>query len=345
MDHLLTRASQLWTLAAVLLFLLAGTATASDSFPSPSPQGVLPARVDSATWLTLAVMSTLIVTGSLIGGLLPERLDLSHQRMQYIMSFVGGLMMGNALLHLLPHAARELKSIDSACRWAMWGMIAMFFMLRAFHFHQHDAGDGRNPTPHDHDHDHAHDHDHDHDSHSLREDNVSSQAGSHGHEAPLTWTGIAIGLSIHTLLDGIALAATVVADAAHGAAGALLGVGTFLAVLLHKPLDAVTVTTMMKAQGWSLRHRVIVNLVFSLMCPLGVVLFAVGVMQSAGSHTLVGAALGFSAGIFFCIAMSDLLPEIEFHTHDRIPLSLALLSGIALAWGIGFLEPSFIHTP
>jgi zinc and cadmium transporter len=57
----------------------------------------------------------------------------------------------------------------------------------------------------------------------------------------------------------------------------------------------------------------------------------------------VGGALAFSAGVFVCIALSDLLPEVEFHSHDRVPLSLAFLAGLVLSWAIGFLEPEHSH--
>ena len=39
-----------------------------------------------------------------------------------------------------------------------------------------------------------------------------------------------------------------------------------------------------------------------------------------------------------CIALSDLLPELQFHQHDRLKLSVALLLGVALAWGVTRLE-------
>ena len=58
---------------------------------------------------------------------------------------------------------------------------------------------------------------------------------------------------------------------------------------------------------------------------------------------MVGCSLAFSAGVFLCISLGDLLPEVEFHSHDRLKLSLTLLLGIALAWGIGLLEPSHVH--
>ena len=53
---------------------------------------------------------------------------------------------------------------------------------------------------------------------------------------------------------------------------------------------------------------------------------------------VVSAALAFSAGTFLCISLSDVLPELQFHRHDRFKLSLALLLGIALSWGISIFE-------
>ena len=51
----------------------------------------------------------------------------------------------------------------------------------------------------------------------------------------------------------------------------------------------------------------------------------------------------FSAGVFVCISLGDLLPELEFHSHDRVKLSAMLLIGVALAYGIGLLEPKHAH--
>jgi zinc and cadmium transporter len=62
---------------------------------------------------------------------------------------------------------------------------------------------------------------------------------------------------------------------------------------------------------------------------------------SAGSsdpQSGLGQTLGFAAGAFLCIATSDLLPELQFHRHDRVKLSAALAAGLALAWGTVFLE-------
>jgi len=58
---------------------------------------------------------------------------------------------------------------------------------------------------------------------------------------------------------------------------------------------------------------------------------------------VLGCALAFAAGVFLCIALADLLPEVAFHAHDRVQLTLALILGIVLAWCIGFLEPEHSH--
>ena len=62
------------------------------------------------------------------------------------------------------------------------------------------------------------------------------------------------------------------ADRDSGRASVLAGLGTFLAVALHKPLDSLSITTIMISQGWSARSRQAVNLGYSLICPLGAAL-------------------------------------------------------------------------
>lgn len=321
---------------------------ADDDHPHPHPHphphktsnnADTPAEVDAAESLAwrntlLVIYCLLIVAASLFGGWLPSLVNLTHTRMQTLISFVGGLMLGIGVFHLLPHAIHELGhgGVDRSVRWMLFGIVAMFLLIRSFHVHHH--GPAEVDHHHDHDHDHSHGHDHD------------SSAGSHSHGSGLSWLGIAFGLSLHTLIDGIALGAHVTADIGHEIVLSLLGLGTFLGVLLHKPLDAVSITSLMAAGGWSKRSRHLVNLGFSLMCPLGAILFVTGVSQVEASlqHEVVGCALAFAAGVFLCISLADLLPEMEFHSHNRIRLTVALAVGIALAWGITFLEPEHLHS-
>jgi zinc and cadmium transporter len=296
------------------------------------------------TPVLLIVYCIFIVLASLAGGALPALVKLTHRRMQMMMSFVGGLMLGVALLHLIPHSVHEQGSIDRTAIWVLAGLLVMFLLIRVFHVHAHEHGDtsdAQNPHHHDHDHegpcDHGHEHDH---GHAHPHDHAS-------HTHPFNWLGLAFGLSLHTLIDGLALGAAVASETHEHTGFYLAGFGTFLAVALHKPLDALSITSLMTASGrWSREAIWLANFCFALMCPLGAIGFVFGVGALLGDQQVViGCALAFAAGVFLCISLADLLPEVAFHAHDRVRLTLALALGVALAVGIGFLEPEHAHGP
>jgi len=281
----------------------------------------------------IIVYCVFVAAASLAGGELPSLIRLTHARMQVFVSLVAGLMLGVGLFHMLPHAAAEVNSLDHVMSWVMGGLLTTFFLIRAFHFHQHGPAesDQVESSIHDHDHDRGHNH-----------AGISATQPSSPHR--LSWVGMGLGLSIHTLLDGTAMAASVQADSHLAADSWWLGLGTFLAVLLHKPLDAMSITSLMAIGGWSKGSRQAINVAYSLLCPLGAALFWFGAKWLGGqSQTFVGCALAFSAGVFLCISLSDLLPEVQFHSHDRLKLSAALLLGIVAAWGLRYLEPAHAH--
>lgn len=286
--------------------------------------------------LNLFILYSLCIGGaSLLGGKLPGLVTLNHTRMQLIMSFVAGLMLGVACYRLLPHAIFTMERVDAvdlAVWWLVIGLLAMFILLRTFHFHQHEYEVKEGGTGEEHHHGGEHDHGHSH------EHSRSHKKRPH----PLSWVGVAIGLALHTLIDGIALGAAIQADVAAGAGG-LFSVGVFAAILLHKPLDAMSITSLMSNSIYSRRVISLVNVAFALMCPLGALLFFWGVDGMGNQAVVVGSALAFSAGVFFCISLSDLLPEVQFHSHDSVKLTLALVLGVALAYGLRHLEPAHIH--
>ena len=293
---------------------------------------------------TLIIYCGLVFAASWLGGVLPSLVKLTHTRLQLLISLIGGLMLGVGLLHQLPHAVAALSEanvahpLDLGVTWMLVGLTAMFFLLRMFHFHQHDTFDEAEPMPeavaHQHDHDGGHDHDHHHDHDPAK---VSAAAAT-------SWVGLAFGLSVHTLTDGLALASHVEADLGHAPGTWLPGLGTFLGIVLHKPLDSLSITSLMTASGASPSARRAVNVGYALLCPLGAILFQLGMRSlSSQQNLVVGSALAFSAGVFVCIALSDLLPEVQFHSHDRLRLSLALTAGLLLAWLIGFVEPEHSH--
>lgn len=286
----------------------------------------------SPAWL-LAGYCALILLASLAGGWIPLVVRLTHTRLQVATSFVAGLMLGVGVLHLVPHAWHQTRSIDRTVAWLMAGFLVMFFTQRFFHFHHHDVPDeapelaetDAEAAPHHHDHAGC---EHDHPVSTLADKSARR----------LSWGGAALGLTLHTLIDGVALAASIEAEIHAGTHGLLLGIGTFLVVLLHKPFDSLAIGTLLVRGGASRKTGHWVNALFALVCPLGIVLFHVGASHFEHAPQFLGAALAFSGGTFLCIATIDLLPELQFHAHDRVKLSLALLLGLGLAAFIGEFE-------
>jgi zinc and cadmium transporter len=296
----------------------------------------------------LTYYCALILLASITGGMIPVWFQLTHRWMQFAVSFVAGVMLGVAVLHMLPHAVVDALGASAsgggaemidAIGWTMAallaGMLVMFFIERFFCYHHHDVPDDFEALSSGHNHDHGHaEHGHDH-----------HNRGDHVHD--LSWSGAALGLALHSVLNGVALAAAV----QHSADGSwLAGLGTFLVVFLHKPFDAMTIGMLMARGGSSLAWRHTVNALFALAIPLGALLFYFGLLReeadpAAGAERLfVAYALAFSAGTFLCISLSDLLPELQFHQHDRVKLSLALLLGLVVAYAAGKLE-KIVHPP
>ncbi len=286
--------------------------------------------------------------------------------MQIAISFVAGVMLGIGVLHMLPHAIADATAAaeaatpisataaaitipsaasNEAIRWTMIalliGMLTMFFIERFFSYHHHDVSQNG-----------------DEDEHSTS--NIEHQSSNiqhpssavehpphHSHRHDLSWGGAAFGLALHSIINGVALAAAVQCESG---GSWLAGFGTFLVIFLHKPFDAMTISMLMGRGGWSLPWRHTVNGLFSLAIPVGVLIFYFGLMpdqfsaNAASEQWYVACALAFSAGTFLCISLSDLLPELQFHRHDRVKLSLALLAGLAVAHIAALLEGA-AHPP
>lgn len=286
----------------------------------------------------LAYYSLLIIAASVVGGMIPTWVKLTHRGMQLAVSFVAAMMFGVGMLHMLPHALAEAQSaangvagsdasgdlaaMQTVMLWAMGGWLAMFFIERFFCFHHHDVDTDEAGHFHDHD-EHCH-----HDAHEHHD---------------VTWSGAALGLTLHSVIEGVALATSVL----HGHGGSqLAGFGAFLVIFLHKPFDSMTIAMLMARGGWPAKWRLVVNGLFAAAIPLGVAIFYVmysrDASSPAASSQLLEYALAFSAGTFLCISLSDLLPELQFHDHDRVALSASLLAGLALSIGVGRLE-SLVH--
>jgi zinc and cadmium transporter len=262
---------------------------------------------------------------SLVGGGLLLLLRPTHNHLQTALSFVGGLMLGMVLIHLIPHSISCLSSVHAAMGWTLGGFLTLFFLQRVLGHHDHEvavSGEGvsppaetANPTPH----------------------------------APVlsrrvSWIAVALGLSLHSTIDGITLGAAINLHAHTG--DSALGLGMALAIILHKPFDAAALLTLVHRAGGTNRLKWSLNLAIASVTPAALLVTFLGLGTPADPHSeVLGCMLAFSAGAFLCIACSDLLPELKFHAHDRLRLSTALVLGLALPLALGELhQHNHTHT-
>jgi len=107
-----------------------------------------------------------------------------------------------------------------------------------------------------------------------------------------------LGLGVHTLFDGVAIAAGFMI-------GPALGTVLFLAVLLHKVPEGFTIASIMLAGGQSRGAAVGSGALLGVLTLTGAV--ATGFL--AAQH--VAYALALSAGVTIYVAASDLIPEVN----------------------------------
>jgi zinc transporter ZupT len=122
------------------------------------------------------------------------------------------------------------------------------------------------------------------------------------------------GLAMHTFFDGVSIASGFLIDVR-------LGLLIFIAILLHKIPDGVTVASIVLASGRSTRLARHATLFVGGTTLAGVI--AVAAIQGSVSY-----ALPLSAGVTLYIAASDLIPEVN-KGEGRF-ISLVVFAGVAL---------------
>ena len=177
----------------------------------------------------LIVYCALVVVASLAGGWLILLANLTHTRLQLAISFVAGLMLGIALLHFLPDSFEQLHSMTTApqrgCSADFWSCFlcnASFIFITTICLKATRKIVARTnlrrkrtpmttPTA----------------TITIMDTTtititamkiiITSTTCAHAHTLAeksakqLSWVGTALGLTLHSLVDGLALAAAVMA--------------------------------------------------------------------------------------------------------------------------------------
>jgi zinc and cadmium transporter len=212
-----------------------------------------------------------------------------------MVSFSAGILLGAAILNLLPEAFESQADLH-ALSWTLLAGLVGFFLLEKSavlrHSHHHE-GDG-------------HDHHHGHDRH---------EAGPGG-------LLILVGDSIHNLADGFLIAAAFLADPR-------LGWLTAVAIAAHEIPQEVGDFIVLLNAGYTRRRALAYNALSGLAAVVGGV---VGYLALETSKQSLPFVLVLAASSFVYIALADLVPDMQRQRRrDESTVQVVLmLAGIAL---------------
>ena len=255
-------------------------------------------------------MSTLpaIILGCLAGGTLAlvlaaGTLAASARWIRWFVSFAVGALLGAVFLDLLPEALAH-GSVQRVMTTMLAGMLA-FFLLEKFVLWRHV--------------------------HDTPLDAAADDAHPRSADAFVGRPGlmIVIGNSVHNLCDGIAIAASFVADYK-------LGVATTLAIVSHAIPQQVGDFAVLLHSGYTRRRAFAMNLLTAAATLVGGL---IGYVALASMQQMLPTVLALAAASLLYVAVADLIPGLHRHVAPEHTLQQVALigGGIATVALLGFL--------
>jgi zinc and cadmium transporter len=256
--------------------------------------------------MTLSYILLATFAGGLLSVLIAASLTLRvlSRLVRNLVSLSAGVLLGTALLHVLPEAFESRAGTHQLFLTLLGGLMFFFLLEKAElyrHTHHHE-GDG-----------HQHHHHFD-----------SEQAGRGG------WS-VLVGDSIHNFCDGIIIAAAFLTDVR-------LGVVTSLAIVAHEIPQEVGDYIVLLNAGFSRSRALLYNALSGLAAVLGGVIgyFVVGPWEALFPYLLVVAASSF-----IYVAVADLLPQLQRRLPWRETAAQLLWLAVGLA--IVMLARGLLH--
>jgi zinc and cadmium transporter len=251
-----------------------------------------------------------IVLATLLGGLLSVFIAASltvsmlGRIVKSLVSLSAGVLLGTALLQVLPEAFESKASPQALFMTLLVGLLFFFLLEKAElyrHGHHHE-GDG-----------HHHHHHFD-----------AQQAGTGG------WS-VLVGDSIHNFCDGVLIAAAFLADTR-------LGMVTALAIIAHEIPQEVGDYIVLLNAGLSRARALFYNALSGLAAVAGGIVgyFVVGPWEALFPYMLVVAASSF-----VYVAVADLIPQLQRPLPLKDTLSQLLW--LALGLGVVLFATQFLH--
>ena len=242
---------------------------------------------------TLAWIILVAVAGGVLSVVAAAALTVAIgvQRVNLLISYAIGALLGAAFLEILPHALEHGDPHRMAAT-VLFGILA-FFVLEKLVLWRHCH----------------HDHCEAHDAHAPAHD--------HGRSGLL----ILIGDTFHNFVDGILIAAAFLE-------GTELGIITALAIIAHEIPQEVGDYLILLHSGYSKMRALLFNLLSSLATLIGALL---AYFALSGLSEWIPYLLGLAAASMIYVAVADLIPGLHKRTELRATVQQVLLIGLGVA--------------
>lgn len=243
-----------------------------------------------------------------------------------LVAFAAGVLLGVALLDLLPHAAEDGLDSHTLFGTVLAGLVAFFVLEKVVlwrHAHPHIDADARSAAtssigPPD-------------DAATVLVATppiVEASGRATKHPAGLM---IIVGDGIHNFVDGVLIAAAFLADP-------WLGLTTAIAVIAHEIPQEIGDFLVLIESGYARREALLWNALASMTAVVGGVL---GYSTLTAVQAAIPYALAISAASFLYIAIADLVPML--HRSAAARPAMAQVALMLFGIGIVFAQTALLH--
>ncbi len=237
-----------------------------------------------------------VIVASMLGGSIPLWSQPSLRRLNIYLAASAGIVLGVLGGHLLPEAFKA----GPRAAWAIVGgfvfmlVVERFVLPHALHSPRHAAAHAECDP-------------------AVEQEHVRADAAG---------IGAFLGLSLHTLADGIAMGAAVENPS--------IAPYVFLAIVAHKvPSSFALGTLLVRARVRTARVLGAAAALGSMVGIGGFLFFAAQARGGFDPTRATAYAVAFSAGSFLHVALTDLLPDLHPEGTERRDILIALIGGLA----------------
>ena len=257
------------------------------------------------TFLKLLILGLIVASANVIGGLIlfPTGVYKRYKRtLKYVLALGAGFMLAVTFIEILPKTIEIWQTRKNLPEFGGFLYIPMLLLLGGYlitQFFEHTIAP------------------HFHLGEEVHSDHLISTRSA--------YTAVG-GLLIHTLFDGVSIAAAAQVDDR-------IGILMFIAVLLHKFPEGFTIASMILATGKGFKEVLIATSLVGLTTLVGVIGFY---LLGTAIESSIAYALPLAAGVTLYVAASDLIPEVNHHGGKNPLVSVSVFVGVALFFAIHY---------